>query len=88
MSHLLKKEKKNVFLLSLLLFLVSVLIVNTFQIPLLAGTAYCSDGDCSCSCSGSDCSCVSGNNSCSCYCYPNSHQYCNKSKAGGEPEET
>ncbi len=86
MTRILKREKKNVVILLLLSFILGVLMVSAFQAPLLAGTAYCSDGECTCSCSGSDCSCTSGSNSCSCYCSPNSYHYCNKS-GGKIPDE-
>ena len=83
MINLIKKEKKNVFLLSLLLFLVGVLIVSTMQIPLLAGSAVCSDGECSCSCSGTACFCNTADNACECYCYPYDFEYCNNNGKGG-----
>jgi len=76
MIHFFKKEKKHFFVFSLLVLLLSFLILSTFRFPLLAATAYCKDGECTCSCSGSNCWCNAGNNSCECACYPDAYDYC------------
>jgi hypothetical protein len=81
MIKILKKEKMNVFFLSILFFFLGFLILNTFQLPLLAAWAQCEDGICSCACAapiGYTCSCSTMTNWCSCSCSDGQNRdYCN-----------
>ena len=86
MNHLQKKSKTNVLLLSILSLILAFLIVNTIQVPLLAGSVSCGEGSCSCSCVGGYCDCISGpGEQCYCTCsFPSSYDYCSKFKEGPE----
>ena len=89
MLKVLKKEKKNVFLLSILFLILGFLILNTLQVPLLAETAMCGQGVCMCSCSGVYCECNAGpGDECTCICWLDpgfDFDYCNDEKGGPEP---
>jgi len=89
MIKILKREKKNVMFLSILILFLGFLILNTFQVPLLASWAQCSAGECSCACSaaGYTCTCSTMENWCSCSCDDEvTRDYCNANKPGG-PEQ-
>jgi len=71
------KEKKNVFLFTVLVFVLGFLIFNSFRLPMLAaGSAICSDYQCTCSCYGNNCWCWAEYNCCECSCDPYSYQLC------------
>ena len=80
------KSKTHVFMLSILFLFVVFLLVNTIQVPLLAGTVTCGEGRCTCSCTGGYCDCVAGpGEECMCYCsFPVDFDHCGKF-GGPEP---
>ena len=87
MIKILKKEKKNVLMLSILFLILGFLVLNTLQVPLLAAWAQCEDGVCACSCSapiGYTCTCSTMTNWCSCSCTNYDWDYCSRNK--GLPE--
>ncbi len=79
MAYRIKNEKKHILVLTFLLFILGIFIIKTFQTPLLAASAICSDGECSCSCTGISCFCNTADNACQCFCVPSNYEYCNKS---------
>jgi hypothetical protein len=88
MIKILKKEKKNVLMLSILFLILGFLVLNTLQVPLLAAWAQCEDGVCACACSapyGYTCTCSTMTNWCSCTCDDGQgRDFCSRNK--GLPE--
>ena len=76
--------KKIIFSILLVLILV-IIAVDYFSPVVLAGSASCESGECSCTCFGPDeCTCISGGGSCSCSCIGGGASSCS---TGKHPEE-
>jgi len=86
MNHLSRKSITNVFFLSILFLTLVFLFLNTIQVPLLAETAMCGEGSCTCTCIGGYCTCSAGPlEECMCWCsFPPDFDICN-GKGGPEP---
>jgi len=63
-----KRQKPGFAVMIVLIALIGIMLSTMFQLPLLAGSATCSSGNCKCSCSGSDCYCFAMVGVCSCEC--------------------
>ncbi len=59
---------KKFFLSFILTVILVILVINYFSPVLLADSASCSSGDCSCSCTGAFCWCIAQLGHCSCNC--------------------
>lgn len=82
MKRFLKKERFHLFISLILVCTLVFCMVNFFQTPLLADTASCNSGACSCSCDGTDCTCTAQNGSCDCSCEVGEQDACDEDKPG------
>jgi len=72
--------KKIMFSILLVVILV-IIAVDYFSPMVLAGSASCESGPCSCTCMGlGECTCTSGNDACSCYCIGSGGSSCGKTE--------
>ncbi len=69
---------KNLILAAVLTVVLSLLIVNFISLPVLADTASCGSGSCTCRCVGVDCNCASGGGECDCWCQAGEYDWCFK----------
>ena len=78
---------KKFFMSFIFTVILVILVINYFSPVLLADSASCSSGECSCSCTGTLCWCVAHSGTCTCGCSGGIESTCG-GKGIGEEEQT
>lgn len=77
--------KPGVLVTMVLTVILCALVVSFLHLPLLADSASCTSGSCTCQCTGTNCTCSSGDGGCECSCGGGLTKKCGKTPKG-EPD--